>query len=435
MLDSVSRHLNRCLRVAARSVSLLLLLLSLLVVPGCATSGGSKAVATKTSSAVSADARPLTMWEVRKPGKPTSWLFGTCHLGVRLDESLPRDYRHLLEGAGQFVMEVDPSTMDPQTVAKLLRLPEGESVSAMLGEETWSKLVETYTLGPIAANFDKLHPFALLAYVMKLLTDEMSAGAPPTQAMDFELGAMAAAAGVEQQFLETLEEQFAIFLGMPKEYLLDALRELTDPAELEKAKESLNAVLDVCRSGDTSGLDKLREESKDEDWEDRMFIERNKAWVPKLEALFEKSSTFVAVGAGHMFGEHGLVDLLTARGYKVRRMEGVTTVPQGPEVVEGPTYSLEFIVSQMTEHVSAAFCGPESVPLNCHGVAAEQCRTMLSGAIQQCASELNFPAEVSEKQMSTWANPLAQCMGVTFQGSLPPLQESEACSAALERWK
>ncbi|HMJ87724.1 MAG TPA: TraB/GumN family protein, partial [Vicinamibacterales bacterium] len=53
----------------------------------------------------------------------------------------------------------------------------------------------------------------------------------------------------------------------------------------------------------------------------RLLVDRNKAWVPKLEALFaRKGRTFVVVGAAHLVGPDGLISLLRAKGYTVEQM-------------------------------------------------------------------------------------------------------------------
>ena len=53
----------------------------------------------ETVNAQTAQARPLLLWEVSRDGLPSSWLFGTCHAGVLLEESLPDARRELVEQA------------------------------------------------------------------------------------------------------------------------------------------------------------------------------------------------------------------------------------------------------------------------------------------------------------------------------------------------
>jgi len=53
----------------------------------------------------------------------------------------------------------------------------------------------------------------------------------------------------------------------------------------------------------------------------RLLVDRNKAWIPKLEVLFtRKGHTFVVVGAAHLVGPDGLISLLRAKGYTVEQM-------------------------------------------------------------------------------------------------------------------
>ncbi len=334
VFDSIFCLSIRLQLVARRVLVLFAVLLSLLALQACATSGASKEAATKSYGTAAEEApqqpRPLAMWEVTKSGLPTSWLFGTCHVGVTVDEALPRDYRTLLEGASRFVMEVDLSTVDQAVMNARMALPEGQTLSAMVGEELWSKLVNTYMPGSAAAIYDKFHPFMLIAHVVRQMANEIQPAAD--EPMDYELGTMAASAGVQHVFLETPDQQLDLLLSKPMmDGCIKMLGELADPAKLKKIKESLEAVLEVCRSGDPSGLDKLRKESDDQEWEKIVLIERNKVWLPKLDKIFSESSTFVAVGAGHMYGEYGLVDLLQQRGYTVRQMEGVTKLPSVAE--------------------------------------------------------------------------------------------------------
>jgi uncharacterized protein YbaP (TraB family) len=53
----------------------------------------------------------------------------------------------------------------------------------------------------------------------------------------------------------------------------------------------------------------------------RLSIERNKKWLGKIEGyLKEKAGCMVVVGAGHLIGRYGLIELLRSRGYSIRQL-------------------------------------------------------------------------------------------------------------------
>jgi hypothetical protein len=52
-----------------------------------------------------------------------------------------------------------------------------------------------------------------------------------------------------------------------------------------------------------------------------LLDDRNKDWVPKLKPLLAEGSAFIAVGALHLPGEFGLIELLRQEGYSVRAVE------------------------------------------------------------------------------------------------------------------
>lgn len=55
----------------------------------------------------------------------------------------------------------------------------------------------------------------------------------------------------------------------------------------------------------------------DEKAEALILTDRNKAWAVKIPAIIKDKSTFFAVGAGHLYGEAGLIELLRRQGYKI----------------------------------------------------------------------------------------------------------------------
>jgi uncharacterized protein len=56
-------------------------------------------------------------------------------------------------------------------------------------------------------------------------------------------------------------------------------------------------------------------------YDDLLLKNRNKNWVKQLKQIMENKSVFVAVGAGHLVGNDGLISLLKKAGYNVVPLE------------------------------------------------------------------------------------------------------------------
>jgi hypothetical protein len=52
-----------------------------------------------------------------------------------------------------------------------------------------------------------------------------------------------------------------------------------------------------------------------------MVVERNRAWVPRIEAMLdEPGTTFVLVGGGHFVGDASILTLLAGAGLPPTRV-------------------------------------------------------------------------------------------------------------------
>ena len=281
------------------------------------------------------DTRPLTLFKVTKEGVEPSWLFGTCHGGVLLADALPQDRLALVEGASIFVMEVDPASMKPTDIQARLKLKDGETLESLMGAEQWAAVVEGLKLGPAAPIFNTMHPFALVGFVAgKIASSVGGVKHEGFVAMDLILEKMAAEKSVERTYLETIDQQMDLFLGMEMKFWTNAVADLAKEETRQEMRESMVKALDVCRTGDPTEFLALsaKLEGEEKAFNERLLKTRNISWVAPLEALFAKGGAFVAVGAGHLVGEHSVVKMLEAKGWTVEQQRGVT--PERAAVVE-----------------------------------------------------------------------------------------------------
>jgi uncharacterized protein YbaP (TraB family) len=265
-----------------------------------------------------ADAGHHSFWSV-KGAHNTVYLLGSVHVLKPAESDLPPDSLRAYTGAKALVMELDLNNVSVESMmgSSLAEemLPEGQTLSGVLGPEAYAKF-ETHLepLGVEPEFFSQFQPwFAAIALEQLELAKQ-----------GFEAGS-----GVDEQFaqraqtdhkpiiaLETMEQQLGIFshlsLNEQRRFLLYTLE------DEEGATNSTEAVITAWRSGDTKALEKLLTESFAEYPEllRMLTTDRNRAWLPTINGLLKEDQDYlVVVGALHLVGKDGLVELLEGEGY------------------------------------------------------------------------------------------------------------------------
>jgi uncharacterized protein YbaP (TraB family) len=116
--------------------------------------------------------------------------------------------------------------------------------------------------------------------------------------------------------LESMESQFAIFDNMKPEVLTEMIMEgIRHP---EKAAETQQQLVALYVAKDVEGLAKLIVESEDiAGSAEELLYRRNRNWIPVMTDYMKTQSCFFAVGAGHLGGDQGVIQLLKDAGYTV----------------------------------------------------------------------------------------------------------------------
>jgi hypothetical protein len=261
-----------------------------------------------------------SLWTVRTETS-TLYLGGTIHLLRPSDYPLPPEYDAAYAAAPVDVFEADPGTLASPEAARLLaegaRYPEGKTLKSELKPETYALLkAHCEKAGLPLESLERLRP-AMVA--LTLLSAELQRLGVSRQGVDFHFYERAAADGKEIGELESAGEQVAFLLGLagddPDRFLRLSLR------DLERSEEILPPLLAAWRSGDTATLDRELVVPTREEFPDLyrvLFVERNAAWLPQIEALLRTpEAELVLVGVAHLVGRDGLLEALRRRGYAV----------------------------------------------------------------------------------------------------------------------
>jgi uncharacterized protein YbaP (TraB family) len=165
----------------------------------------------------------------------------------------------------------------------------------------------------------------------------MSLSLPPPKTglfLDFQLSLRASGSGLEVLGLETLEEQLSFLENLSLQQQLELLDQaLADHARVQEIHDLmvdsyLYRPLDDLMQVAAEQMDSLEPATR------RYFQEegidaRNRRMVDKALPLLKEGCTFIAVGALHLPGEAGMLDLLEAAGYRPQPMPSPFVVVAG----------------------------------------------------------------------------------------------------------
>jgi uncharacterized protein YbaP (TraB family) len=256
------------------------------------------------------------LWEITGNGLlQSSYLFGTIHIISKDDFVLRHEVDSVFNKcdavAFEFKLDDFTSIMKIQT---WLNLPEGETIRNHATPAQYAKIQKYFTdsLNVDITTLKGKKPFALYqAMLSNYVEDEQ-------QSYDLHFMMNALNTGKQITGLESIEDQLGIF---------DSITYSEQIAWIITAIDSANAysnlwkeVLRAYKSEDLSLLSQLMMRNSPEliKYEDLFLTNRNKAWMPVIEQLIKKSSAFIAVGAGHLPGENGILSLLHEKGYIVK---------------------------------------------------------------------------------------------------------------------
>lgn len=121
--------------------------------------------------------------------------------------------------------------------------------------------------------------------------------------------------------LETLDFQMSLMDKMSYQVQADYLLETL--ADKEKSIQEFKEMTEAYKKRDLEILLKSIDEEKGmiADFENEMLHKRNLAWIPEIKRLILEKSTFIAVGAGHLGGDKGVLQLLKNEGFTIKTIE------------------------------------------------------------------------------------------------------------------
>jgi uncharacterized protein YbaP (TraB family) len=251
------------------------------------------------------------------------YLVGSVHLLSKdfypLDPAIEAAYKD----ADLVIEEVDMAEMlDPAAQMGFLTrgmLPSATPLDKVISASNYALVTKRANdLGLPVEPFKLLKPW--MVALMLVQAEWQKAGFDPELGLDKHFYDQAKAEGKTTQGLETAAYQISRLDDMTMEQQEHLLSESLKDLDAEKA--NMARLVESWRAGDAPGVERivLSELKQEPLLYQRLLVERNRNWMPKIEALFARPRhALVVVGAAHLVGTDGLVAMLRAKGYTVEQ--------------------------------------------------------------------------------------------------------------------
>ena len=263
------------------------------------------------------------LWKATSKSGGTMYLVGSVHLLPKDSYPLNPALETAFKESDLLVEEADLGEMGVGAQMAFLSrgmLPSNTPLDKVLSPATYALLTKRVAdIGVPIEPLKLLKPW-MVAQMLEVMQWQ-KAGYDPELGLDKHFYDLAQAAGKSVQGLETLDFQVSLFDGMTMPEQDHLLAETLKEIDTEQA--NMAKLMEAWKAGDAPTVERivlsaLRQEPQ---LYQRLLVDRNKAWIPKLEPLFaRKGHTFVVVGAAHLVGPDGLISLLKAKGYTVEQM-------------------------------------------------------------------------------------------------------------------
>lgn len=269
------------------------------------------------------------LWQIsgNHLSKP-SYLFGTMHLLCAADAQLSDSLRLAIANTQQVYFEIDlDNMMETLGAMRFLNMNNNTKLSDLLTAEEYQRVKDYFkknkTMLPMGM-MDRLKPY----FITSLISESKF---PCAEKDGMEQVIMKEAKKDRKPIngLETVQFQGSVFDSIPYQRQAKDLLKMIDSAGAV-SDSSDRQLIEVYRKQDLNKMQEMTaEEEGMSDFLELLLYNRNANWVNKMPAIMKDAPALFAVGAGHLGGEKGVINLLRKAGFTVTPI----THKPGPEMI------------------------------------------------------------------------------------------------------
>lgn len=254
------------------------------------------------------------LWKITKDGnsKPT-YIFGTIHAIPTSQLFFPDKLQQTVAASEFIALEIDMDNMAELSTLPSMLMLKDKTIDDLL-TQAQKQTVLAYITDSVGMPYQQMVQFKPMFFISLLLPKVVGSSAT---SYEQNIMAIAQKKGIPIEGLETVAEQVHAFDQLS---LDDQIAQLVDLiSNMPQARADYQSMLAAYLKQDLEKIEAIsvKESEKYTNFNQVLIYERNKRWIPKLEEYAGKGGGFIAVGAAHLPGENGVLNLLKSKGYKV----------------------------------------------------------------------------------------------------------------------
>lgn len=249
---------------------------------------------------------------IQSPGSQiVSYLFGTMHASNEYAYSYYELALKYLSRCSVFAAEVDFSDPEMQDIGEIFKLPESTHIKDYVSINKYNKirnqLIKSFDFD--IEYFGRMQPM----FILNIFLSDILPKVHP-QPLDHALYRVALQSKLDITGLESMDDQINIVRRLDLDQQFIQLKSIAQNPS--KARSNTLRLMEYYAKGDISTLYHLGRRSLGK-YRHVLLTERNHKMTNRLFSIVGSTSIFAAVGAGHLYGNNGMLKLLKNKGLKV----------------------------------------------------------------------------------------------------------------------
>lgn len=256
------------------------------------------------------------LWRIEGAAAQPSYLLGTIHSDDARVTALPAPIAQRFQQADSFSGEIEMDLPNLMQASQATLLPESESLQQLLDPALYQqtvKLLAPYGIPELVVQ--RMKPWAAAA--------TLSLPRPQTGLfLDMLLYTQAAAQGKRVYGLETVSEQVGAMETMSRDLQISMLRDAV--AQHDQLDHIIEQLITAYLQRDLRALESISDKAMQQGDErvaqlfnSEVVVNRNRRMLDRMQPRLREGNAFIAIGALHLPGKDGLLNLLRNKGYRI----------------------------------------------------------------------------------------------------------------------